>query len=150
MNFDNKPYHVESDVCSGKCNISFCESIKRRRSMDANDYAHKLISRIADVLQAKKEEVYIQMIQQYGQPQLDEVGQPIFIAALSKVDVSKYGIYAKKAGCKTFNGEEYITYMIMRGISTYTTKEMRIFIDGIVSDAKELGIDILPRLLWGN
>lgn len=119
---------------------------RRKRSLDSNAYAWLLISKIADILHTTKEEIYGQMLQRYGQPQVDEMGQAVLITVLSKVDVGKYGIYAKKIDSGILNGKEFTSYMVLRGSSTYDTKEMSIFVDGVVSDAEELGIDTVPRV----
>ena len=42
------------------------------------------------------------------------------------------------------DGIEYRTYKMIRGSHTYNTEEMSHLIDGIVSEAKELGIETLP------
>ncbi len=119
---------------------------RKKRSLDSNSYAWALISQIASAIQSTKEEVYGQMLQRYGQPQLDEEGQAVLITVLSKIDVTRYGIYAKRIGDGVLNGKSYTSYMVLRGSSTYDTKEMSLFIDGVVSDAKELGIDTIPKV----
>lgn len=167
MEFSGRISRIERDLLSGDYLITFSTkelpnsvrehekddylSIKavkkrKRRSPDANAYAWVLISQIADTLHATKDEIYIQMLQRYGQPQLDEDGQAILITVLSKIDVSKYGIYAKKVGNGTLKGKEHTSYMVLRGSSTYDTREMSIFIDGVVEDAKDLGIDTKPKV----
>ena len=35
-------------------------------------------------------------------------------------------------------------YKVIKGSSEYDTKEMSVFIDGIVQEAEQLGIDTLP------
>ena len=38
----------------------------------------------------------------------------------------------------------YRTYIMLRGSSSYDTKEMARLIDGLVSECKEVGIETLP------
>jgi hypothetical protein len=106
-----------------------------KRSLDANAYAWMLMSRIADVLKMTKDEVYVEELKRYGQ-----------LAFQMKVphgtDVNPAGLYVKFI---EYDGENDI-YMVFRGSSTYDTKEMSTFIDGIVQDAKELNIDTVPRV----
>lgn len=166
MEFIGKLNRVERDILTGNYMITFstgevpadvneltdkqlnikASRQKRKRSLDSNAYAWALMSKIADVLQATKEEIYCQMLQRYGQPELDDMGQAVVVTVLSRIDVVKYGIYAKKVGEGLLNGKEYISYMVLRGSSTYDTREMSVFIDGVVSDAKELGIDTIPKV----
>ena len=39
----------------------------KKRSLNSNSYCWALIGKIADVLRASKEEIYIQMLEDYGQ-----------------------------------------------------------------------------------
>jgi hypothetical protein len=55
------------------------------------------------------------------------------------------------------DGILYYRYKVMRGSHTYNTKEMSVLIDGVVQEAKELGIETLPdkeierlKSLWTN
>lgn len=167
MEFNGRVSRIDRDILSGDYLITFSTSdlpnrvqdisrddylsvkaVKKRnrRSLDSNAYAWALISQIADIIRSSKEDVYCQMLQRYGQPQLDEDGQAVILTVLSKVDVLKYGLYAKRVGSGIINGKDYTSYMILRGSSTYDTREMSIFIDGVVSDAKELGIDTIPKI----
>lgn len=106
---------------------------RNKRSLDANNYAWMLMTKIGNALGMSKDEVYIHELERYGQ-----------LAFLMQVEhdtpIDTVGIYAKFL---EYNGEKDI-YQVFRGSSTYDTKEMSAFIDGIVADAKELGIDTVP------
>ena len=108
---------------------------RNKRSLDANAYAWVLMSQIGDVLHIPKEDVYLDELAKYG--------QHAFLMRVehgTKVDaVGLHYIFLE------YNGEHDI-YEVFRGSSTYDTKEMADFIDGIVSDAEELGIDTVPRM----
>ena len=108
---------------------------RERRSSDANRYAWALIGKIADVNRASKDEVYFEMLKRYGQSQL--------VSVLSSVDVSRYIKYYEPIANVTLQGKEFTHYRVYAGSSEYDTREMAIFIDGIVSEAKELGIDTM-------
>ena len=41
------------------------------------------------------------------------------------------------------NGKKFLHYMVYIGSSKYNTKEMSVFISGIVEEAKDLGIETL-------
>ena len=43
---------------------------KEKRSLDQNSYAWKLITEIGNVLRKSKEEVYLQMLKDYGQSEV--------------------------------------------------------------------------------
>ena len=105
---------------------------RENRSLNANAYAWKLLSEIADVLRSNKEDVYVEMLKRYGQSEV--------ISMLSHIPIKGYFKYYDEIGQSTLNGKDFTHYRIHKGSSEFNTKEMAIFIDGIVSEAKELGI----------
>ena len=42
------------------------------------------------------------------------------------------------------NGKLYRVYIVMKGSHQYDTKQMATLIDGVVSEAKEMGIETIP------
>ena len=105
---------------------------KRKRSLNANNYCWKLITEIGNKLRLSKEEVYLKMLKEYGQSEM--------VSVLSEINVTGYFNYFDIAGTSILNGKEFTHYKIYKGSSEYDTKEMSIFIDGIVQEAQELGI----------
>lgn len=107
-----------------------------KRSLNANSYAWALIGKIADALHKSKEEIYIQMLKDYGQSE--------FASVLSNIDVSGYFKYYEEYGIGHVEGREFKHYKIFKGSSEYDSKEMAILIDGIVQEAKQLDIETIP------
>ena len=105
---------------------------REKRSLNANNYAWKLITEIADVLRASKDELYLLMLKRYGQSEL--------ISVLSHIPIEHYVKYFEEAGESTLNGKLFKHYRVYKGSSEFDSREMAIFIDGIISEAKELGI----------
>ena len=119
---------------------------RQKRSLNANNYSWKLTDELADKLivagvKLSKEEVHAEMIFRYGQPMLDENGLPYTISVLKGVKVTDFYPYAKEIGKGTVKGKEFTHYRIYRGSHTYDSKEMSVFISGIVEECKEQGID---------
>lgn len=108
---------------------------RQKRSLDANAYAWQLMSKIADATHRTKEEVYVEALKNYGQ-------HAFLFRVEHNTEVALDGVYVKYL---EFDGVHDI-YEAFRGSSTYDTKEMSDFIEGIVQDAKELGIDTVPRV----
>lgn len=111
---------------------------KEKRSLDANAYAWVLMTKIAnhkDVL-SSKDEIYEEMLQKYGAFYEDEDGY-ITITVKKSVDMSKIDGHWKFI---KDNGK-FASYMMIKGSSQYDTAEMSHFIDHIVDEAKELGIE---------
>ena len=105
---------------------------RQHRSLNANAYAWSLIGKIADVLRAGKDEIYLNLLKRYGQSEL--------ISVLSHVPIENYIKYFEEAGESRLNGKDFTHYRVFKGSSEFDTREMSIFIDGVVSEAKDLGI----------
>jgi hypothetical protein len=108
---------------------------RKKRSLDQNSYAWLLIGKIADKLRAGKDEVYLTMLKRYGQGGVIKVQPQNEEAILSAI---KYYERHEKLYSET---EKY--YRIWAGSSGYNTEEMTIFVDGIISEAKGLGIETM-------
>lgn len=105
---------------------------RQHRSLNANAYAWKLIGEIADIVRAGKDEIYIRLLKRYGQSEL--------ISVLSHVPIGNYVKYYEEAGESKLNGKMFTHYRVYKGSSEFDSREMSVFIDGVVSEAKELGI----------
>ena len=108
---------------------------RKKRSLNSNNYAWELITQIGNVIRSSKEEVYLQMLKRYGQSQM--------ISVLEEIDVSKFLKYYEEAGESVLNGKKFKHYKVYTGSSEMDTAQMAILIDGIVSEAKELGIETM-------
>ena len=108
---------------------------KEKRSLNANNYYWKLVNEIANKLHTSKEEVHDRMIKRYSQCE--------YISVLENVDLSSYVKYLEKKNTFIHNGKRFNSYLVFKGSSEMNTKEMSILIDGIVSEAKEMGIETL-------
>lgn len=122
------------------CKLSVVlKKIKQRRSLDANAYCWVLMTKIAEAVNSSKEEIYEEMIQKYGYIYEDENGY-ITMTVKKSVDMSKidgHWKYIKDNG-------KFASYLMIQGSSEYDTKQMSHFIDCIVQEAKELGIETMP------
>ena len=108
---------------------------RQKRSINANNYAWELITKIADKMLLSKEDVYLRMLKEYGQSEM--------ISVLSHIDISPYLKYYEEAGTSALNGKEFTHYKVYKGSSEFDTKEMSVFIEGIVQEAKNLGIETM-------
>lgn len=111
---------------------------RNKRSLDANAYAWVLMSKIAALQKTSKEEVYELMLKGYGVPYEDEDGY-IVITVKKSVDMGKIdGHWLRYKG-----NDSFTSYLMIKGSSEYNTSEMSHFIDGIVAECKELGIETM-------
>ena len=125
------------------------DKYREKRSLNANNYAWKLLTEIGNILRLSKEDVYFIMLKRYGQSEM--------ISVLSHIPITQYVKYCEEAGETTLNGKQFTHYKVYKGSSEFDKKEMSIFIDGIVQEANDLGIDTktpdeIARLksLWGE
>ena len=119
--------------------VDMVAEIKRKakaRSKDANAYAWELMGQMADVLGTDKDSVYLEMLRRYGQQ---------FVVKVPNKSVEMFmRQYKYCEQHETLPPEERAQYYrVYLGSSTYTTKEMSVLVDGIVSERKELGIDTM-------
>ena len=110
---------------------------KEKRSLTANAYAWVLIGKIADALRTSKDETYLEMLKRYGQSEM--------VSVLSSIDVSGYFKYYEPIANTMLQGKEFTHYKIYKGSSEYDTREMAVLIDGIVSEAELLCIEVIPE-----
>lgn len=108
---------------------------REKRSLDQNGYAWALIGKIADKLRADKNEIYLKMLKRYGQGGVIKISPQTEEAVLAAL---KYYEPHERFYSDT---EKY--YRVWAGSSGYTTEEMTIFLDGIIYEAKQLGINTL-------
>lgn len=126
---------------------------RAKRSLDANGYLWVLCTKIAEVIDSSKDEVYEEMLQKYGYLYQDEAGEYIVMTLKSSVDVSKVDGHWKMYQS---NGK-FTAYLMIKGSSQYKTLEMSKFLNMVVLEAQELGIetatpDEIARMnaLWGE
>lgn len=108
---------------------------RNKRSKSQNAYCWELIGKIADALRKSKEEVYLQMLKDYGQSEI--------VSMLSSINPKGYFKYYESIGTGIVNNKEFTHYKIFKGSSEFDTKEMTIFIDGIIQECKQLDIETL-------
>ena len=124
---------------------------REKRSLDANAYAWVLMKKIAEAIHTDKWTVYLMMLERYS---------PVFTHIIVRPEaverVKGEWRTVKVLGPIQVNGSSGIQLQCYFGSSTFDSKEMSSFIDGIVSECKEMGIETLPpdeiermRREWG-
>lgn len=117
---------------------------RKKRSLNANAYAWVLMSKIAGKLHSTKEEIYEQELLKHPVFETSESGDYITITMKKEIPLTKLGGHWMPV--KTHEG--FISYIMIKGSSEYDTAEMANLIDGIVEEAKALGIETMtPREL---
>lgn len=110
---------------------------KEDRSKQANSYMWVILQEMADLLNTTKEDLYKKYIKDKGLFRIIKVNNSA-VNTMSKIWNDRgLGWFTDIANQNEDNTELILYY----GTSSYDTKQMSLFIDYIVQDAKELGID---------
>lgn len=112
----------------------------RKRSLNANAYAWTLIGKIANALQTSKEDVYRQFINERGIYRvitMDNNAVNTFIKIWTQNGI---GWICETSKSRLEGFTDVIAYY---GTSSYNTKQMAVFIDYVVEEARNLGIETL-------
>lgn len=110
---------------------------RHKRSLDANAYFWVLLSKMASVLNTTKDELYLTMLEEHG----------IFTHLIVKPEVvervKEEWRTVRELGEVVVNGKKGVQLQCYFGSSTYDTKEMSRLIDGVVQEARDLGIETM-------
>lgn len=142
---------IEKIQNCGKLRIKAVQ-YREKRSLDSNAYAWVLMQKIAETIHSDKWSVYLQMLQKYSRAFSHVIVKPEAVERMK--DLYRTCI---DLGEITVNGQTGHQLQVYYGSSDFDTKEMSVFIDGIISECKELGIETLSlnelermKAEWGN
>lgn len=133
----NSVYDEISALDGDKLKVCEITYHREKRSLDANAFAWALIDKIAKKLGSSDDEIYTEMLRKYGIKD--------YVAALPQSEEVLKKVYRVVEPIKdtNINGTPAKTFKLVRGSSTYDSLEMSQFINGIVEEAKALGIETL-------
>lgn len=174
MEFIGKFRDVSRDLFSGKCQIVFdakdinLEDInaikdeeelritvkkhRKRRSLDSNAFYWQLLSKVAEALRISKPHCHNLMLARYGQTEFfgDQVAYtmlPDTELVTHRMEQMQESHFAPTSQRKMgTDGVMYRAWKLLKPSHEYDSKEFSILIEGIVSEAKELGIETLPSI----
>lgn len=86
-------------------------------------------------MRISKEEMYIQLLEDYS--------QCLMIPVEKGKKPNGYFKYFKYIATTNINGKEADYYKVFKGSSEFNTEEMSIFLDGIIQECNNLGIQTL-------
>lgn len=119
----------------GKDKVFEIKEYTPKRSLSQNAYCWQLIGKIADIQRLKKEDVYFQMLKDYGQSEI--------ISILASVNPKGFIKYYEEIGEGSINGKQFKHYKVFKGSSEFDSREMSILIDGVIQEAKQYDIETL-------
>lgn len=135
-----------------KAGVVYVVEIKRhrkRRSLDQNDMYWGLLSKVAEAAKISKPRAHNLMLRRYGQlmtfdgevarlvlPDTDETEDKI-----AEMEHNHYKPTSEVRPGK--NGKMYRTYLLLKGSHEMDTAEMTRLIDGVMDEAKQMGLTLI-------
>lgn len=122
------------------------------RSLKANNYAWTLIEKLAEVTNSDKDSIYEEMLRRYGtgESYTDDAGNEckVIFSLREGIPPRMVARHCVEMGEGYIDGKKFIHYRAIKGTSEYNTKEMSVFLDGVVSECQDLGIETdTPEML---
>lgn len=125
------------------------KQFRKDRSLDANAYYWVLVGKLADAVGESQPYIHNEMIRKYGQTEVFD-GQLIRAVIPNTEESEKkvnealdYHLRPTSEIRKGKDGKDYRTYVMMRGSSTYNSKEFSTLLNGIIFELNELGISTM-------
>lgn len=109
------------------------------RTLKANAYLWILITEIGNRLRIDKDEVYFNMLKAYGQ------GGAISVKEDYALKFERTNKYTEFLGMSELNGKSWWHYRFWVGSHEYNRDEFSILLDGVIQEARQLGIEIRPQ-----
>lgn len=122
---------------------------KKKRSLDQNALYWAVLTQVARKLGISNPRCHNLMLRRYGV--LERYGDQVVYVVLPDTEET----YEKAAEAETYHlkptsqvkagkdGKNYRTYLLLRGSSTYDSSEMSRLVNGVLDEAKELGIEMI-------
>lgn len=155
----NRARAVVSEINPDKEYTVEIKEYRKKRSLDANSFYWSVLSQLAAALGTSNTELHNIMLRRYGQ--VERYGDQLVYVVLPDTDeaaekADKAETYHVKPTSQVKAGKDgrmYRTYLLLRGSSTYDTKEMSVLINGLLSECKQAGLEVLTEqeraLLYG-
>lgn len=125
--------------------------VRKQRSLNANAALWLLLNEMAAKLRTSKDELYLEMLSRYG------VFTHIVVKPNVVDRVKGEWRTVRELGEVTVNGKTGVQLQCYFGSSTYDTEEFTRLLDGVIGEAKELGITLISDAdkaimlaEWGN
>ena len=120
-------------------------AFRKKRSLNANAYMWALIGQMSAELKVSMDEIYHRMLCDYGT--FEREGGCVQYVTI-RADATLKGwlyIHTKPIRTVELEGKKFTHYALMKGSSEYDTREMSVLLDGVIFEAKELGIEVMTE-----
>ena len=124
---------------------------KVKRSLNQNSYYWALLAKVAEKSSISRNRCHNEMLASYGQDEyVDDRLVYVTIPDNEKADreameAETYHLRPTSSVMDGNDGMLYRVWVMLRGSHTYNTAEMRRLLEGMIDEAKQLGIETLPE-----
>lgn len=124
---------------------------KAKRSLNQNSYYWALLAKVAEKSSISRNRCHNEMLASYGQDEyVDDRLVYVTIPDNEKADreameAETYHLRPTSSVMDGNDGMLYRVWVMLRGSHTYNTAEMRRLLEGMIDEAKQLGIETLPE-----
>ena len=106
------------------------------RTLRANAYLWALITQIGNRMRLGKDEVYLEMLKSYGQ------GGSLSVELNYAPQFERSYKYHEVLGESELNGKTFRHFRFWVGSHEYNRDEFRVLLDGVIQEARNLGIEV--------
>ena len=122
---------------------------KKKRSLDQNALYWAVLTQVAKTLNISNPRCHNIMLRRYGQP--ERYGdQAVYVvlpdteeAAVKAAEAETYHLKPTSQVKAGKDGINYRTYLLLRGSSTYDSSEMSRLVEGLLDEARQMGIEMI-------
>lgn len=124
---------------------------KANRSLNQNSYYWALLAKVAEKSSISRNRCHNEMLASYGQDEyVDDRLVYVTIpdnekAEREAMEAETYHLRPTSSVMDGNDGMLYRVWVMLRGSHTYNTAEMRRLLEGMIDEAKQLGIETLPE-----
>lgn len=124
---------------------------KAKRSLNQNSYYWALLAKVAEKSSISRNRCHNEMLASYGQDEyVDDRLVYVTIPDNEKAEreAMEAETYHLRPTSNVMDGNDgmlYRVWVMLRGSHTYNTAEMRRLLEGMIEEAKQLGIETLPE-----
>lgn len=124
---------------------------KVKRSLNQNSYYWALLAKVAEKSSISRNRCHNEMLASYGQDEyVDDRLVYVTIpdnekAEREAMEAETYHLRPTSSVMDGNDGTLYRVWVMLRGSHTYNTAEMRRLLEGMIDEAKQLGIETLPE-----
>lgn len=124
---------------------------KAKRSLNQNSYYWALLAKVAEKSSISRNRCHNEMLASYGQDEyVDDRLVYVTIpdnekAEREAMEAETYHLRPTSSVMDGNDGTLYRVWVMLRGSHTYNTAEMRRLLEGMIDEAKQLGIETLPE-----